>query len=135
MTKQPTMSAGRPNRNTILEDIQKAAPVINTVPDPDVPQTAAQATGAASEVREAPTPAPTDQPPQTPAYPAWAATKEERPDPGIPLNVRIPTDLSEELREFCLLTRLKQKDVVAEAIAKQLAALKRERAAKHNRGG
>jgi hypothetical protein len=127
---QPTMSASRPNRSTVLEDLQKASTVINAVPDPD--QTSVQPLSASP----APPEVSAHQPdPAKPAYPAWAATKEERPDLGVPLNVRIPTDLSEELREFCLLTRLKQKDVVADAIRRQLAALKQERAAKHGRGG
>lgn len=127
---QPTMSAARTNRSTVLEDLQKASTVINAVPDPD--QTSVQPLSASPAPPEVSAHLPD---PAKPAYPAWAATKEERPDLGVPLNVRIPTDLSEELREFCLLTRLKQKDVVADAIRRQLAALKQERAAKHGRGG
>lgn len=60
--------------------------------------------------------------------PDWAATEQDRKDPGVPLNVKIPTDLFYELRDFCSLTRIKQKDVVAEAVRKQLALLKFERA-------
>lgn len=137
------MKARTPRGAAMMADLAQAQDVIEngaTAPaaeaaTPEAPAAAPKpqegpqrAAGAVAVQQPAQTPVPAEQAVQQPVFPDWAATEAERPDPGVPLNVRVPTDLFYELRDFCMLTRLKQKDVVAEALRKQLALLKFERA-------
>lgn len=132
----------KPRNRAVFDDLQMAATVIENGQDHPVPAAAAPAEPIAAPA-PAPAPSPVATPvvatapaPQLPAkldfqrpqMPDWAATEEEAIDPGLPLNVRIPTDLANELREFSLFTRMKQKDIVATALRNELMRLKFERA-------